>query len=300
MTFTANGEHLISGCKKSVQVWGAKNGAHIATMPAKEVYCVAASRNGRWIAGGEWGGEVIVWDATTYQRVFSANGTGTSHGYRYIWDVDFSPDSTRLVSADDSTATIWDFIGARQQVRTLVQPNQSVQAAKYSPQGDRIATATPEYVRVWDSNDGRLLVDLKVRASAWRGLLWHNHHLFVQTNDKSIKEIDPATGSTVSEWVVTDPSTYACIALPQHGKFIACRVNKTITFWDTTTRTQLSPVEHTEDIYSMACSSDGQLLAMGAWKINVKDISSTLPPVSVCFVSCYEFIFTTSQCHRIF
>ena len=242
--------------------------------------CVAASRDGQWIAAGSGNGGVFVWRATTpYEQVFARrNGSNT------IVDIDFSPDSTILVSANlDSTAIIWD-IAASRKVRTL-NHDRSVAASKYSPEGDRIATATKESVRVWDSNDGRLLVDLKEGVYWRRSLLWCNNHLYIQTNDGKIKQIDAATGLTISEWLAP-LARRSCIGMPQHGKFIACSTEKTITVWDTVTHAQLGPITHTHDIYSFAFSSDDSLFAIAnvGSKIIVKK-----PFQSILVCSCPVF-----------
>ena len=268
------------------------DGKRVATMAVPEgeaIQCIATSRDGRWIAGGLGDGRVLVWDATTYRRIY----TGRSGSDGAIYDVDFSPDSTRLIcaAAQSGTATIWDLV-ARRKVRTLNHSNWII-AVKYSPEGDRIATATWESIRVWDSDDGRLLVNAATlmggEGPTGNGrVLWCKNHLFVPTQYSKIREVDAATGSTVSEWSV--PFTeWSCIALPQHGKFIASFADKTITFWDTTTRSQLSLIQHARDIRSIACSSDGQLLAIADEdKIIVKEL---FPHLSVSSMLCLQSIF---------
>ena len=194
LTFTADGEYLVSGTMNGVQVWRVKDGKGVATMPMEHVYCVAVSKDGRFIAAGSKG-DVFVWDATNYEQVFVGGVDRTT-----IFDVDFSPDSTRLVSADGGhdVATVWD-IGKGQKVRQL-DHGRWVQAAKYSPQGDRIATATVGSVRVWNNDDGQLLVDIRMELTPWHGLLWFSidtNYLFVECDGK-IRQIDGFTGSTVS------------------------------------------------------------------------------------------------------
>ena len=256
-TFIAS-KYLIGGTNNDVRVWQVADGKQVATIPIgtdNGVNCVATSEDGQWIAGGTKRGEVFVWNAKTYQQLFVDRS-----GREPIHDVDFSPDSTRLVSADNG-GTIWD-IAACQKVRTL-DHDRSVVAAKYSPQGDRIATATEKSVRVWDSKDGHLLVDVKVRVKGWRSLPWCRNHLFVQTYDGTIKRINAATGSTVSEWSVPqDARRRSAITLPPHGKFIAYSAEKSITIWDAATHAQLSIIPHTHDIFSFAFSPDDSLLAI--------------------------------------
>jgi WD40 repeat protein len=275
VAYAANGEYLVSGSEDGVRVWGVEDGKQMATMAAEYVWCLAVSKDRRWIAAGTLYGEVLVWDAKTYEKVFSHKDDDDING------VDFSPDSTRLVSASDNrTASIWD-IATRKRVQTLAH-ERWVTAAKYSLQGDRIATATRDYVRVWDSNDGRLLVDIPVKVTPYHntGLLWFNDNLFVISESK-IKQFKASTGSAVSEWPVPSSIGFSCIALPKHGKFIAYSTQRTVTLWDTATHTQLGLLQHPQDIRSIAVSPDDLFLAIGGreGKITINSLSRF--PVSI-------------------
>ena len=260
VAFTANGEYLISG-GDGAQVWRLKDGQQM-TNTNTAMDCLAVSKDGRWIAvETDWDG-AIVWDAETYKQVFAHKGNShTTYG------VDFSPDSTRLIVAsrqsyNTSIVTVWDLaLGKR--VQTLCHEG-LLRAAKYSPLGDRIATATRYSVRVWDSNNGRLLLDIPVTPTAFgnAGVIWFNNHLLVVSRNK-IKQIDASTGSTVSEWAVPDGDCASCIALSRYGEFIAYSATRTVTFWDTSTHTQLGLIQHPQDIRSIALSPDDRFLAIG-------------------------------------
>ena len=266
VTFSPNGEYLVSG-DKGVRVWRVEDEARVAKMDTGTVNCLTVSNHGRWIAAGTNWGEVIVWDATTFEQVLENEGSA-------IHAVDFSPDSTRLVSASKKV-TIWD-LASHKQIRTLHHEGW-VTAAKYSPQGDRIATATHNgSVRVWGSNDGHLLVDIKVEVVPRynTGLVWFNDHLFVVSGGK-IKELDASTGSAVSEWPVPDSNYRSCIVLPKHEEFIAYSTDRTVTLWDTSTHSQLALIQHPRNIYSVAFSPDDQFLAIGGedGKISIESLS---------------------------
>ena len=248
-------------------MWRVEDGKQMATLEASDVLCLAVSNDGRWIAAGTDRGP-LVWNAKTYEEVFS-------HRVGYINGVDFSPDSTRLVSASGNrTASIWD-IATRERVQTLDHGGW-VTAAKYSPQGDRIATATGDSVRVWDCNDGRLLkqINVTVTPSYITGLLWFNSHLLV-VSDGKIKQFETSTGSTVSEWPVRGSNSYSCIVLPKHRGFIAYSTERTVTFWDTATHTQLGLIRHPQNICSIALSPDDRFFAIGGGdgKITVGSLS---------------------------
>ncbi|KAF8435498.1 hypothetical protein L210DRAFT_3551412 [Boletus edulis BED1] len=236
-------------------------------MTVGSIDCLAVSKDGRWIAAGTYFNDLFVWDATTYEQVWKHKDSNSIHA------VDFSPDSTRLVSALEDTATIWD-VTNRKQIQTLDHTRACV--AKYSPQGDRIATATEESVRVWDSSDGRLLVKIPVGVTPWynNGLVWFNDHLFVVSNN-TIKQLDASTGSLVAEWPILDSNPYSCIVLPKYGQFIAYSTTDTVTFWCTSTRSQLAVVQHSQEIRTIAFSPDDRFLAIGGEgsKLSIQSLS---------------------------
>ena len=271
LTFSANAEYLVTGHEKGVGVWRVKDGKQVARMETSwRVNSLAASKNGKWVAAGTER-EVFVWNAETYEEVIKHE-----EGNR-VCGVDFSPDSSRLVAGScNNAAIVWDLAtGKRVQILHHKYP---LSSAKYSPRGDRIATATyGGPVGVWDSNDGRLLVDINVEVIPWfnDGLLWSNDHLFVMTDNK-IEEFDASTGSKVLEWPVPDTAWHSSIALPKHKQFIIFFAKRTVTFWDTSTHNQLPlTFQHPEDIRSITCSPDDRILAIGGggkitiWGINV-------------------------------
>lgn len=272
LTFATNGGYLVSGGDK-VRVWQVGDRKQMASMEAWRVRCLAVSKNGRWISAATYGGNVLVWDAETYEKVFK-----DWDGRRIVIAVDFSPDSTRLITSRANTIIVWN-LALRSQEQILSHEFSAVQAAKYSPQGHRIATATRESVRVWNSNDGDLLVHIPVTVTPDynNGLLWFNDHIFV-LSDSAIKEFDSSTGSLVSEWAVHPSGRFSCIALPQHGEFIAYSEKGTVTFWDTVTHTQLGLIQHSRDVLSIAISPDDQFIAIGGpdGKIIIKKLADVL------------------------
>ena len=279
MVFSTNGDYLVSGGDKGVWVWRVEDSKQIATMAVQYVQCLAVSQDDRWIAAGTFGGQMIVWDSQTQETVF-AHKEGVSD----IRAVDFSPDSTRLVTASlNGTASVWDIATCERVVGPLRHESWAI-AAKYSSQGDRIATATHDHksVRVYDADDGRLLVDIPVKVTSWynTGLLWSRERL-LNVSGSVIKEIDASTGSEVSEWLAPDNDRFACIDLSHRGEFIAYSAHRTVTFWDTLTHTQLGLIQHPQDIRSIALSPDDRFLAIGGedGKITIEYLRDVLSPL---------------------
>ncbi|KAF8552626.1 WD40 repeat-like protein [Imleria badia] len=271
--FTANSEYLVTGDDQRVRVWRTKNGQQIGTMPSPSVVCLAVSKDGQWIAAGS-SRELSAWNAETHKQSFALE-------IRDVIAVDFSPDSTRLVSAClNNTATVWDITRRIERAQTL-HHNGWMTAAKYSPRGHRIATATRESVRVWDSSNGRLLVEILsgVTPNFNTGLLWFSNHLFV-VSDSTIKVFEASSGSPVAEWPVPYSDRFSCIALSRHGEFMAYSTERTVTFWDTATHTQLRLIQHPRDILSVVFSPDDRFLALGGrdGKFTIQNLEDVLLP----------------------
>ena len=273
-TYSASGEYFVSG-GDGVRVWRVEDGnlKQLATMKAEGVQCLAVSKDGKWIAAGTASGKALLWDTKTFEPVWTFKKRmqrGSING------VDFSPDSTRLISASSTkSAVVWD-IALGKQVQTLRHKDR-LTGAKYSPEGDRIATTTPRSIRVWDSNSGCLLLDRNVTVTPEynTGLLWFgNDHLLVVL-DSTIRKFETSFGSVVSEWPVSDTDSSSCIALPKHGEFIAYSTKRTLTFWDTSTHTRLGLVQHPQDIRSLSLSPDDRFIAIGreSRKITIRSLS---------------------------
>lgn len=274
MTFSTNGERLFVGGRDGVHVWQMEDGRRTAMMATSSVVlCLAVSKDGRYLAGGASWGDVIVWGAETQEEVIKQKQDDKG-----INGVDFSPDSTQLVwASDNGTATVWD-LETNKQVQIIRHSHHDwVRVAKYSPEGNRIVTATHDSIRIHDSSNFRLLVDINTRVSPWRNpsLLYCIDHLFV-ISGSNIIQLEATSGSLVSEWPVPGVSgSYSCIAQPKHGGCIAYSTDHTVSFWGTSTHTQFSLIQHPEEIRSISVSPDDQFLAIGGrdGNIVIKSIS---------------------------
>lgn len=289
VTFSADSTHLFSGSRGEVGMWRIQDRQQFATMAA-DACCLAVSKDDERIAAGTWWGGVVVWDGKTHEQVFT-HTQNTTDVYM-IRGVDFSPDSTQLLVAWRDTVSVWD-LSSHKQVQILCHGSSRVFAAKYSPQGDRIATGTRKSVQVWDSRNGCLLMKIKVKVTPRfnTGLLWLNNHLFV-VSQTSIKQFDASTGSVVSEWPIRHSNGQSCIALPKHGQFIVYSTNHTVMLWDTSTHTTLGAFHHFQELCSVAISPDDRRLAIGEEEGNIT--IKNLPCVNASIVQ-INTLFTVNR-----
>ncbi|KAG6380489.1 WD40-repeat-containing domain protein [Boletus reticuloceps] len=265
VAFAGNAKYVVGGGKlKGIQVRRVADGQQMASMEAEGVTCLHSSEDGRWIAAGTARGELLMWDARTYERVFE-------HKEPYAINVlELFSDSTQLLSITNRTATIWDIASGKQLQTFDHEFSESV--------GTAFAAATENSIRVYDSHDGRLLVEIPVRVTS-PYFTSFDDHLFVISNN-TIKKLEVPTGSTVAEWPVTY-SEHSCIAL--HEEIIAYSAKHGVTFWDTSTHTKSGFIERPLEISSIAFSPDGQFLAICGLdgEVTIQDLKDGLP-------SCYS------------
>ena len=128
-------------------------------------------------------------------------------------------------------------------MQTLDHDEYEIRTAKYFLECGQIATAGDKSIWVWDSDDGQLLVNVKVELNPkLRGLLpWFK---------------------------------YSEIGLQRHGQLLAYFTKDNITFWDTSIRIQLGLIPQSNEGCSIAFSPSSQRLALvQEQKLVIKNLS---------------------------
>ena len=240
-----------------------------------------------------------VWDAKTQEKAIEVEGP------TYVGAVDISPDSTRFATGTgmhDKKASIWDILTGERLIGPLPHDG-SVKGVKFSLNGEHIATVCPatNSIHVFSSHNGDQLIKINNGVSDdWSPitpLAWSSNgqQIFVASSSNKIKSFDVSTGSQLVESQVHDSEDRdaVSIALASNEKFLVtfARHSTGITFWDTSTLTQIGPViEDSQDIRSIALSPDCSYLATGGFNgnITIRNLSNVLPDsygpflVSIC------------------
>ncbi|KAF9228991.1 WD40 repeat-like protein [Gyrodon lividus] len=266
VAFTRDRKHVIAGGSPGdIHRWGLEDGRqqlHGPTMKGDStVMALTVSMDGRWIvAGSDRGKKVIVWDASTHDKVLEI----TKHT-NLVRAIDVSNDSTRIATGShDHTVQIFSITSGKRLLVPLQHSN-IVMGVKFSPDDSRLATATHchDSVRVYDSHSGEIIFDIPVKISPY-----HRCTPFVWSSDSrclftvvpgKITSFDLSISSR-TEWSIHNTDADASIV--SNGKFIACSAGSTVSIWDPISRTQIGPVlEHNSTIWDIALSSDGRYLA---------------------------------------
>ena len=258
-----------------------------------DLNAISVSRDGKWIVCGTTEG-TSVWDAEVQRKVFMVD---VEHDVEEtapsVWAVDVSPESTRFATGTNGRkASIWSIVTGERLVGPF-EHDRDVMGIKFSPDGRHIATAYGDSIHIFNSYNGDQLITIKnqLPVSHWAGMtptVWHlDSRLFATSEDGKIKSFDTSTGSQLAECQVHSHDSWdpMSIALPDNNSFIACSAGHSVSFWDTSTHTQLgSLLEDDDQIRCMALSPDGTHLATGEYNnrtITIWNLSDILPESNV-------------------
>lgn len=224
---------------------------------------------------------VMVWNAESHEQVLRFRNSAR------VGAVDVSPDSDKIVTgSDDYNACVWS-LSTGKRLLVPLKHDFGVAVVKFSPDGCFFATVITwgRRCRIYDSQDGRLLVDVPARVAredlSVRSIAWakDSKQLFVLSRNSSIRCIDVSTGNTLSQWLIQSPDP-TCIAIARNGTFIAASNDSSFSFWDTATGEQIgSVIQHTRrgTIRSLAISATNDLAIREDQTITLLGLSNILP-----------------------
>ena len=281
VAFLVDGKHVVSGGREGkIRRWRFKDGKEVGTTMdmGSRVRSIAVSRDGKWIISGTRGGQVTVWDAESRSKVSEFK----AHNKPGVRAVDVSPDATKIVTgSNDCNACVWS-LSTGERLLGPLKHIYWVVAAKFSPDGRLVATATWECdsVRVYDSQNGSPVVEFPVQVNSNHSLAWatDSRQLFALSHDGCIHRVDVSAKTTLSKWHIHSSSTPTCIALVNDGAFIAATAHSSASFWDTNSQEQIGTViEYTHYVQSMVMSSNYDLVTCGEKRITLGTLRGILP-----------------------
>jgi WD40 repeat protein/3',5'-cyclic AMP phosphodiesterase CpdA len=173
VAFSPDGLHLAVAAGQTVQVreMGKDYPVAMSLWHNGVVFEVAFSPDGNRLATCSDRDGVQIWDLNTGQHVtFPSDQVGA------VYSVEFSPDGAFLAS----TGTIWTLLGEK--VASLVGHNDTILGIAFSPDGDRLATASADgTARLWSVPNGEQVLTLTGGSGQVHGIAFAPDGAFVVT-----------------------------------------------------------------------------------------------------------------------
>lgn len=194
LVFSPDGRLLAGSAYSTISIWDAKTGELQQSLENESwPNALAFSADGRWLAAGSSDKLARVWDVQRSELKATLSGhTGWVTGVAFA-----PPEQSGALLLATATARdglqLWDVgSGERRAARLPVGHTDAVEAMAYSPDGQRLATASPdETVWFWDAKTGQVLGRLDafgMGIGEWCACFWS---LAFSPDGKTV-----ATGST--------------------------------------------------------------------------------------------------------
>jgi WD40 repeat protein/tRNA A-37 threonylcarbamoyl transferase component Bud32/tetratricopeptide (TPR) repeat protein len=223
----------------AVTIWDPATGQRLLTLHGHRFRTVgvAFSPDGELLATGGHEGPVILWDPVTGQLRRKLPQAGS------VNEVAFSPDGQLLAASVHSfnaehepvgTVVLWS-VASGQQVRTLSGHTQNVYGVAFSPDGERLVSAsTDQTARVWDVKTGRELLCFRGHGQGVYQARFSpdGRRIASSSDDRTVKVWEADTGALIHT-LRGQTNSILSVAFSRDGRRIAAgSCDGTIKIWD--------------------------------------------------------------------
>jgi WD40 repeat protein len=260
IAFTADGQTLYSaGSDQTIRKWEVSTGTLVDTLVLDdEPTALALSPDGKTLAF-----------STEAHTVASANLADWSQGQvlyeqdSYIYDLAYTPDGTRLISAGKNGA-IWIWDAASGKTTAFVAHSDIIYKIAVSPDSHWLVSASADRaVGRWNLDD-MSGGPMGLHDSSVDALATGSDGLVISTDGNRTRLWNVETGAQQGAFK-GDYIVPTAAAISPDNRLAAVSVNypgNLIQLWDVQTRTKLVDLQgHTEEIENVIFSPDGRLLA---------------------------------------
>ncbi|KAG2150247.1 WD40-repeat-containing domain protein [Suillus bovinus] len=277
-------EMITSSYDKTLRLWDLKTRVMLKKMEGHSVGVVglAVSQDGQLIASGDLNGEVAIWRGKTGESLtqpikFHSN---------CIASLDFSPDGAVLATGShDRMTKLWNTKTWEQQ--GSIECGSYVYCVRYSPGGDRLAIATFDNIKIYNTST-RYLRSFKAHSTSFNcSLAWTPDGTRLLTgggnSDPTIREWDALTWKEVGGPWAGHIFRINAITVNPTGTFVASvSSDNCVHVWRLSNRQTVAIFDHASLALCGTFSVDGKHILSGGgneiiseWAVpNDLDISS--------------------------
>jgi WD40 repeat protein/tetratricopeptide (TPR) repeat protein len=282
LAFSPDGGRLFTPVGSAIDALDLKTRAKstVVEAPGADILGVAASPDGRWLAGACRDGKVRVWDAATGKeaRALAAHADATtsvtfSPGGRWLaaaggrWD-----EAKHRVRGDD--IKVWD-VGTWEERLTLPGPREGGIRVAFSPDETRLAfaaagyaerlTPAPDELKVWDLPTGREAFRLRGHGDHVCAVAFSPDRKYIATGsaDRTVRLWDAGTGQPVRTLAGHIHVIQALAFNPDGTRLASAADDNTVKLWDVVTGQECLSLPGGSGAGSLGFSPDGRRLALG-------------------------------------
>jgi Tol biopolymer transport system component len=240
------------------------------------IFAVAFSADGKFVASGGSDSQAIIWDVQTGNKVRSLVGHGST-----VWGVGFDPKGKYLYTSSwDGTARKWE-ISTGKDVQRFPPNNSfgSMYGLAVSPNGKHLLTASSDStVRVWDTKTGNQIHALTGHNGPVYGVTFFadgKKALSAGSFDHKLIVWDLEKGKSIQ--TINNPgSSGRYVSVSPDGTKVVASGESVIRMWDLRNGQEIRQFKgHNSIVYAVAFSPNGKRLASGGldatlryWDVN--------------------------------
>jgi RNA polymerase sigma factor (sigma-70 family) len=225
-----------------------------------QVYCLAFSPDGRYLAGGGYHGDLCLWDRATGKLVQRLVHPSKIDSLSRATAIAFSPDS-KILASNKGKASLWEVPSGRLLRNLDTSISDAVCSMAFSPDGQTLGLGTDKGVWLYNLVTGHASRPIPgYTAIVPVAVFSKDGKLLVSgSTDKTARIWDLATGQEVHRFESHD--RVVDIALAPDGKWLAAQTTKEVFLWEVSTGKEVHRFPAERHLRSLAFSPDGTRLA---------------------------------------
>lgn len=282
--FTSDGSYILSGSKdQTLKLWEVKSGIEVTTFTgySNDLRSSTFTPDGVYTITGSKDHTLKLWDVVTGRK----EQTFTGHSEE-VHSVSVSPNGQYVISgSSDNTIKLWE-VASGKVVTTFAGHSDDVQSVVFSTDGQHVLSGSNDgTVKMWDISSGQELRTFTGYPKKIFSVDFSPDARYVLAGgdvypggERTLRLWEVSTGNEVRPFnpvgdpgdIHKDGKSYS-VAYSPDGQYVLSSRYSRIKLWDVSEGQQMRTFNgHTEDVTTVAFSSDGEFVVSGSLDGNVK------------------------------